>query len=430
MRFSFSTLGVQLMAIHEGYLQENFLAITASDSKGISIEDFFTKHEAALQIGRDYDTETFFIKNNPEIALIPVIGETSKMGGSNGMQTMSLSQMLLKAQRSGKYKAALIYVDSPGGSVDGMEDWADEIRNATIPTLAFIDGYGASGGYWQAISTNRVLANVANSNMIGSIGVQTLHIDRRAVAKNTIGDVKIIRARQSELKNAINSYEELTPEGEAWIIDRLSESADTFINYVSSRRPDIDVNSDVMKGAVYTGPQAVAAGLIDGLATYDQAIAELIGMIPAGETRNSKSSTTKTNANMKFNISMTAILSFLGFGAVASAEEAPLVTEERLTALNAGLETATGTIETRNATITQLNADLSTAKSSLVTAEADRDKYKADAEKYGKQAGATHTPPKKDKPEGGNEETAKTEQEEFMSYAHNKEVLNDISKFS
>jgi ClpP class serine protease len=298
MRFSFSTLGIQLMAIHEGYLQENFLAISASDSKGISIEDFFTKHEAGLQIGRDYDTETFFIKNNPEIALIPVIGETSKSGGSNGMQTMSLSQMLLKAQKSGKYKAALIYVDSPGGEVDGMEDWADEIRSATIPTLAFIDGYGASGGYWQAISANRVLANVANSNMIGSIGVQTLHIDRRAVAKNTIGEVKIIRARQSELKNAINSYEELTPEGEAWIIDRLSESADTFINYVGSRRPDIDVNSDVMKGAVYTGPQAVAAGLIDGLATYDQAIAELIGMIPAGETRNSKSTTTKTNANM------------------------------------------------------------------------------------------------------------------------------------
>jgi hypothetical protein len=311
-----------------------------------------------------------------------------------------------------------------------MEDWADEIRNATIPTLAFIDGYGASGGYWQAISANRVLANVANSNMIGSIGVQTLHIDRRAVAKNTIGEVKIIRARQSELKNAINSYEELTPEGEAWIIDRLSESADTFINYVSSRRPKIDVNSDVMKGAVYTGPQAVAAGLIDGLATYDQAIAELIGMIRAGETRNSKSSTTKTNANMKFNIGMTAILSFLGFGAVASAEEAPLVTEERLTALNAGLETATGTIETRNATITQLNADLSTAKASLTTAEADRDQYKADAEKYGKQAGATHTPPKKDKPEGGNDETAKTEQEQFMSYAHNQEILNDISKFS
>ena len=133
---------------------------------------------------------------------------------------------------------------------------------------------------------------------------------------------------------------------------------------------------------------------------------------------------------MKFNISMKAILAAIGFAAVASEEEAPMVTEERLTALNAGLETANGTIEKHEATITQLQADLQTANASLTTAEADRDKYKADADKFGKQAGAAHTPPKKEKAEGGNEETVKTDEEQFKSFAHNQKALEEISKFS
>jgi protease-4 len=405
MENTFDGLGVQLMAMHEGYLQEHFLAITQpKESKPFSAEEFHKKHEAALQIGYDYDNSVYYIKANPDIALIPVIGATSKFGGWSSMGTQYLSRMLNAAKKSGKYKAILFYVDSPGGEVDGMKDWSDEIIAIDMPTLAFIDGYGASGGYWQAISADRVLANSQNSNYIGSIGVQTIHIDRREVAKTTIGDVKILRAKQSSMKNLANPYEELTKEAEGWIIDRLTETADIFISHVNARRPGIDPKSDTLKGMVYTGPQALDEGLIDGLATYDEAIAELLAMVPSTTTQSKSTSNSKTNANMKFNISMKAILAALGFAAVASEEEAPLVTEERLTALNAGLETANGTIGKHEATITQLTADLKTAKDSLSTAEADRDKYKADAEKYGKQAGAAHTPPKKDKPEGGNEE--------------------------
>jgi signal peptide peptidase SppA len=422
MDFSFSDLGVKLMAIHEGYLHEHFLAITQPrENKPFSAEEFHQKHEAALQIGYDYDNSVYYIKTNPNIALIPVIGATSKFGGWSSMGTQYLSRMLNAAKNSDKYKAVLLYIDSPGGEVDGMKDWSEEILATDMPTLAFIDGYGASGGYWQAISADRVLANSLNQNTIGSVGVQTVHIDRREVAKTTIGEVRILRAKQSSMKNLANPFEELKPEAEAWIIDRLTESASVFISHVSSRRPGIDAKSDALKGQVYTGQQAVDEGMIDGLATYEEAIAELVTMIP-GTTTNSKSTTnSKTNASMKFNISMTAILSALGFGAVASEEEAPLVTQERLTALNAGLESANGKITAHEATITQLKADLKTAQDSLATAEADRDKYKADAEKYGKQAGAAHTPPKKDKAEGGNTEPTAEEQAaaEIAALPHN-----------
>lgn len=430
MKFSFSSLGIQLMALHEGWLQDNFLSFSQTEkSNAPSLEEYFLKHEVSLGIGTDREVGTYFVKSHPNIALIPVIGATSKFGGWTSVGTHFFSALLANAKNSGKYKAALIYIDSPGGAVDGMEDWADEIRNAGMPTLAFIDGYGASGGYWQAISADKVLANSMNSNLIGSIGVQTMHIDRREVAKTTLGDVKILRARQSTLKNSINSFEPLSKEGEAWIIDRLSETAENFINYVTSRRPGVKADSPALAGDVFTGPQALEEGLIDGLANYQEAIEELSSRITTTGNIKTKSNTYNQSA-MKFKPSFKALLAALSFGAVASDEEAPLVTEERLEQLNASLDTANQSIVQKDQEITQLKASLKTAQEAQTTAETDRDDWKAKAEKYGKQAGASHAIPNEGKTEGGNQDAPKTAEEQFKSYAHNQKALEEISKFS
>lgn len=436
MKYSFASLGVQLMAIHEGwlydYLASSPLSLTSQEQNPMTLEEFQQKHEAALNIGFDYDIKTYFLKSHPNIALIPVIGQTSKFGGWSSMGTQSLSMLLSNAKKSDKYKAALIYVDSPGGAVDGMQDWSDEIRNAGIPTLAFIDGYGASGGYWQAISADQVYANSMNSNIIGSIGVQTIHVDKREVAKTTIGDVKILRARQSSLKNSINSFEALTKEGEAWIIDRLSETADIFINYVKSRRPEIKADSLALKAEVFNGEQAVDEGLIDGLITYNEAIEILASRITVKSPKSStnQSQTNNSNHTMKFKSAWASILSVLGFGAVASDEEAPVVTEERLEQLNSSLETANQSIADLKSQVTQLQGDLKSAKDSLAAAEKERDDFKAKAEKYGKQAGAAHAIPNEGKAEVANDDAPKSDEEQFKSFAHNQKALEEISKFS
>lgn len=437
MKFTFSALGVELMALHEAWLQENFLSISQpQDSKPLTVEEYHQKHEVALSIGMDRDAGTYYAKSHPNIAVIPVIGQTSKFGGWSSMGTMFLSALLANAKNSGKYKAILLYVDSPGGAVDGMQDWSDEIRNAGIPTLAFIDGYGASGGYWQAISADRVLANSMNSNLIGSIGVMTMHIDRREVAKTTIGDVKILRARQSTLKNSVNSFEPLTKEGETWIIDQLSETADLFINYVNERRPALKSKSTALAADVFNGAQALDEGLIDGLATYQEAIEELSARIRPAATLKSNSKSTENqsltnNSNtMKFKSTWASILGVIGFGAVASEDEAPAVTEERLEQLNGSLTTANQSITDLKSQVTQLQGDLKTAQDATTAAEKDRDEWKAKADKYAKGPGASHFVPNTGKAEGGNKEAVKSEDEQFKSYAHNQKALDEISKFS
>ncbi len=429
MNKTVGVLGVQFLALHEGWLQENFSSITnESEAEPLTFDGFFQKHEASLAIGADREVGTYFLKSHPNIALIPAIGQTSKFGGWSSMGTNTLSAMLSNAKNSGKYKAAFLYVDSPGGTVDGMQDWSDDIRNAGIPTLAFIDGMGASGGYWQAISADTVLANSMNSNIIGSIGVQTMHVDRREVAKTTIGDVKILRARQSTLKNSVNSFEPLSKEGEAWIIDRLSETADLFIDYVTSRRPNIKAESSAFAGDVFTGEQALEEGLIDGLSTYQEAIEMLASKIAT--TTKIRANSNSNHTAMKFNPTFKAILAALSFGAVANEEEAPLVTEERLEALNVSLDSANQTISAKDQEIVQLKADLQTAKDAQVAAEADRDSWKTKAETYAKSPGASHFVPNVGKVEGGNDDAPKSEEEQFKSYAHNQDALKDISTFS
>ncbi|AWW32432.1 hypothetical protein DN752_21055 [Echinicola strongylocentroti] len=394
------------MAIHDDFLQEHFVRLSETESfRPHSIDDMYHQHEASLAIGRDYENGLLYLKANSQIAVIPIVGPTDKYGGWYSMGYMGMSTMLSRAKQSEKYKAVLFYVDSPGGTVDGIRVISNDIMNVGMPTLAFIDGLGASGGIWQSLSADRVLANSQNDNIIGSIGVQTLHVDRSKVLKETVGDVTVLRARQSTLKNKVNSYEPLSAEGKKQIEDSLSESAAQFIAFVQSRRPGIKSNSDVLKGEIYSGAQALNEGLIDGLSTLDEAIAELEARIKTGKsTPKNQNSSNKPESNMKFKAALTSILAVLGFAKVTSEDEAPMVTEERLEQINAELAAKDKKVSEQDTEITQLKADLKTAKDSLATAESDRDKYKADADKFGKQAGASHANPKKEGAEGGNTE--------------------------
>ncbi len=419
----------KLMALHEDFLHENILRLQDPSSfKSITLEEGLKKTEAMLAVGVDYQSGTYFVKNHPEVALIPIIGPTDKFGGWFSAGYMGMSAMLKKVKSADKYKAVLFYIDSPGGAVDGMADWSAEIMNCTLPTMAFIDGLGASGGIWQAVACDNVLANSMNENTIGSIGVQTMHIDRSAVLKTSVGNVTLLRAKQSTLKNKVNSFEPLSKEGEDRIVASLSVAAEKFINHIQSRRPSVKSNSDALKGEIYNGPDALAEGLIDGLATLDEAIDQLLAKT---KTKSSNQSSTNNQSKMKFKSTLTAILAAIGFASVASEEESPLVTEERLVSLNASLETANSTISTHTAKISSLETDLANAKSALATAETDRDKYKADADKYGKQAGTAHNNPIKVKVEGGNQELSAYEANaaEIAALPHNR-VLDSNPLFN
>ena len=71
----------------------------------------------------------------------------------------------------------LIEVDSPGGSVYGVQELADKVVAAqrSKPVVALVNSVAASAAYWVASQAGAVY--VTPGGEVGSIGVYTLHED-------------------------------------------------------------------------------------------------------------------------------------------------------------------------------------------------------------------------------------------------------------
>ena len=79
--------------------------------------------------------------------------------------------------REPSISAIVLDVDSPGGSVFGVEELATEIRAArgTKPVVAVANSMAASAAYWIASQADELV--ITPGGMVGSIGVLTAHED-------------------------------------------------------------------------------------------------------------------------------------------------------------------------------------------------------------------------------------------------------------
>ncbi len=357
-------------------------------------------------------------------AIIPIMGPILKkttMCGPRGLDYYS--QMLSEAERSPRINSILFLIDSGGGEAVGLQTFVEQMKSSSKPTLALIDdGIGASAAYWIATGANQGIWAAKSTSIIGSIGTMITLADMRPAMEKAGIKIHEIYATKSTKKNrdfhdALDGkYKSITDQ----LLDPFNE---VFHNAVKESRGDKITSEEVFTGQTYMADKAMELGLIDHIGNIQEAVDHLQS-IANGDAQDtqSNSNSNHNSQQMKFKSAFTAILAAIGFASVKSEEEAPLVTEERLEALNASLETANQTITARDEEIAQLKADLKAKTDALTTAEAERDQYKADAEKYGKQAGATHVPPQKDKPEGGNAELSEEDAiaAEIAALPHNR----------
>jgi protease-4 len=177
-------------------------------------------------------------------------------------------------------------------------------------------------------------------------------------------------------------------------------------------------NEEVLTGKTYMAAEAVTLGLIDQIGSIQEAVNYLQGQVKSKSINQSIHQ--PIQQEMKFKLGLTAILMALGFGAVASEEESPLVTEERLAALNASLEGANQAAQTAQSEVARLQGELATAKASETSLAADRDAWKTKAEAYAKSPGASHFVPNAGNPEGGS--TEPDQSAIIAGLAHNAEL--------
>ena len=169
----------------------------------------------------------------------------------------------------------VLQVNSPGGQVDGINEFADMVRagSAKKPVTAYVDGLGASGAYWIASAAPRVVAN--ESSFLGSIGVVVSVTDNRdAQERQGVKRYEIV-STQSPLKRA----DIRTDEGKAQLLAIADALAEIFIGRVAQFRgttPE-SVASNYGRGGLLIARQAVAAGMADEVAQFEPMLARLQG---------------------------------------------------------------------------------------------------------------------------------------------------------
>jgi ClpP class serine protease len=162
-------------------------------------------------------------------------------------------------------RGIVLEIDSPGGQIAGISEFADQVAAAGKPTVAYISDLGASAGYWIASAADQVI--IRDTAAAGSVGVvATLRRDKK--------DDRIqIVSSQSPRKRV----DPETEDGRAVLQAVVDDIADVFIGRVASYRDvsDEHVLTHFGQGGILVGQNAVRAGLADELGSLESIIKSL-----------------------------------------------------------------------------------------------------------------------------------------------------------
>lgn len=214
------------------------------------------------------------------VAVLPVMGvlaqRTQVTEASEVLQGVTeLRQQFRAFVNDDRVGAIVLEVDSPGGSIFGLEEFHAEILSARgeKKVVAVANSFMASAAYWIASAAEEIV--VAPGGEVGSIGVLAAHQDRSKALEQLGIDVTLISA--GKFKTEGNSFEPLSEEGREHIQALVDEAFDTFVNAVAKGRgvKASTVRGGFGEGRVVTGPTALAEGMADRIDTLDATIARL-----------------------------------------------------------------------------------------------------------------------------------------------------------
>ncbi len=185
------------------------------------------------------------------------------------------SEVLQKVAEEKSIKAVIVNIDSPGGGIVGSEILFEDLRNiaAHKPIVVTMGSVAASGGYMAALASDYIIAR--NGTLTGSIGVLMESPDVTELA-NKVG-VKFKNYKSSPLKGSPSPFEKSNSEVDRVINDSIQDSYQFFADLVRERRGEkLPKDSrKILDGRVFTGRQALQAGLIDEIGGKEEAVSYL-----------------------------------------------------------------------------------------------------------------------------------------------------------
>lgn len=241
----------------------------------------FTKEEIQARIG----SGTAPVQTQGHgIAVVPIRGTIAhRMGAmdesSGGASTERISAMLRQVMADASIGTVVLDVDSPGGTVRGVQELAAEIfemrGRGTKRFVAVVNGLAASAAYWLASQADEIVS--IPSGMAGAIGVFFPHQDvSQALEKE---GVKITLVSAGKHKVDGMPFQPLSDEHKAHLQAQVDATYAQFVKDIARGRgvSVADVKNGYGEGRVLSAKDAKAAGLIDRIATMEEVIGKLVG---------------------------------------------------------------------------------------------------------------------------------------------------------
>ncbi|MCK9402928.1 MAG: S49 family peptidase [Chitinophagaceae bacterium] len=286
---------------------------------------------------------------NNGVAVIELHGAVMKYDYCGSVGTQSLAKALQQANDNPSISAIVFRVDSPGGSVDGTQEFAIELANSKKPVVTFVNGMMCSAAMWLGSSTAFRIAS-SETATVGSIGTMcswrdfTAYYDKIGIKSHEVyasdSTQKNIQFREANGKNqdGKSNYEPLI---KTWL-DPLNG---IFTSAIQKNLPNAD--KTVLNGGHYIASEAMKRGLVDAIGNFEGAVKKALEL---GQAQQTLTQTQKSNT-MKWK----NFLGLIGFStAVGSASEIKL---------------SDANVDSMEAVITELDR----FKTSLATITTERD---------------------------------------------------------
>lgn len=212
-----------------------------------------------------------------KVVVVPMVGTMTQradmMTEHSGMlSTDTFGRMIESLGNDPSIKSIILDIDSPGGSMFGLEELTSKIRTAASNkrVVAVANSLMASAAYYTGSAASKVYA--APGSLVGSIGVISTHVDTSAALEQE--GVKYTFVTAGKYKALGNSTEPMNEDTLAYLQGLVDQGYEQFISAVAQNRKvsKTKVKANYGQGKVLTAKDALDVGMVDGIRTLDEVI--------------------------------------------------------------------------------------------------------------------------------------------------------------
>jgi len=184
----------------------------------------------------------------------------------------SMARLIRRAREDEAVKAVVLRIDSGGGSSLASEFIREELgrlQQAGKPLVVSMSSVAASGGYWIAMSADEIWAS--SSTLTGSIGVVAMFPTFPGTLEKL--GLRVDGVGTTQFSGTFRPDRPLTqPAREVFQLMVNGGYRDFVNNVAEARNMDPERVDELGRGRVWTGAQAMEAGLVDRLGGLQDAV--------------------------------------------------------------------------------------------------------------------------------------------------------------